>query len=288
MPRPSAPDEWTVLRMLEWATEYLEAKKVPSARLSIEWLLADLLGCKRLDLYLKFDRPLSPEELELLKPALLRRAAHEPLQYITGSTDFYGLELSTTPAALIPRPETEQLVELVLEKYPSGSQIKVLDIGTGSGCIPIALKHHRREWQLHACDISRDALELARKNAARHETDITFFEHDLFTPRIDETRYDLIVSNPPYIPESERNSIEPQVRDFEPGQALFHPDIGEVYRALLRLAENQLVKNGRLLLEIHEHKGEEIASIFKRETWHTEQLKDYSGKDRFVLASRTH
>ncbi len=287
MPDAPAPEEWTVLRMLEWATGYLEEKNVPSPRLSIEWLLADLLECKRLDLYLKYDRPLSKSELGSLKPALLRRAAHEPLQYITGSTDFFGLELFTSPAALIPRPETEQLVETILEDHKQDSGIRLLDIGTGSGCIPAAIKKNRPEWEVSACDISDDALKLAQKNADHIGLDIRFFRHDLFEPDDSDHKYDIIVSNPPYIPDSEKDKLELQVRDFEPEIALFHPRVTEVYKAVADFASENLSTGGMLYLEIHEEMGPELTRVFDSENWKTALKKDYSGKDRMIVAEHT-
>ncbi|MCH8557100.1 MAG: peptide chain release factor N(5)-glutamine methyltransferase [Balneolia bacterium] len=291
MPDAPAPHEWTVLRMLEWATEYFENRKIPSPRLSIEWLLADALGCRRLDLYLKYDRPLSPEELAVVKPLILRRAKHEPLQYITGKTDFFGLEIICRPAALIPRPETEQLVERILEDYPEDQPIRVLDIGTGTGCIPIALKHERSTWDVTGCDISVEALELAKENAAAHELDLHFIEHDLFSPqwvRDPEARFDIIVSNPPYIPNTEKPLIDKEVRDYEPGLALFHENVISVYRAVASFASLHLNSKGRLYLEIHENLGPGILPEITANSLSPELLQDYSGKDRMICAQRTH
>lgn len=287
-PPPPAPREWNVLTMLEWATAYLGDKAVPSPRLSIEWILSHILACKRLDLYLKFDRPISPEELSAIKPLLLRRAKHEPLQYITGSTDFFGLELQTRPCALIPRPETEQLVEIVLEHHDAKS-MRVLDLGTGSGCIPIALKHERPDWQLCGSDISREALELAALNASRHELEVSFVEHDFFEADWNSEEYpapfDLIVSNPPYIPQAEYENIEEQVRAYEPDIALFYPDVMQVYRALINFAQKQLSEEGDIYVEIHEELSEDIRRLFAQ-SFHSHQLiNDYSGKPRFIRAS---
>lgn len=150
--------EWTVLSMLEWATDYFEQKDIPDPRHSIEWLLAETLGIKRLDLYLKYDRPLSPDELDQLRPMVKRRAEHEPLQYIIGYTDFMNARISVDKSVLIPRIETEQLVEIILDQQ-SGTENKnlsVLDIGTGSGCIPIALKMECPDWKLSGIDISAE------------------------------------------------------------------------------------------------------------------------------------
>lgn len=291
MPDVPAPHEWTVLRMLEWATEYFESRKIPSPRLSIEWLLAAALGCRRLDLYLKYDRPLSIEELATVKPLILRRSKHEPLQYITGKTDFFGLEIICRPDALIPRPETEQLVERILEDFREDTPLRVLDIGTGTGCIPLALKHQRPSWHVTGCDISLKALELAKENAAAHELELIFTEHDLFNStwhKDPETQFDIIVSNPPYITNAEKPRIDKEVRDYEPELALFHENVTSVYRAIANFAALHLSNMGRLYVEIHENLGEEILLEIGSNNLISELLQDYSGKDRMISARRTH
>ncbi len=291
MPETPAPQEWTVLSMLEWATDYFDNKGIPSPRLSIEWLLADTLGCRRLDLYLKYDRPLSPEELSLVKPFILRRSKHEPLQYITGKTDFFGLEMICRPEALIPRPETEQLVERILLDYPKNEPLRVLDIGTGTGCIPLALKNERPEWSITATDISDDAIALAKENATLHNLDVRIIKHDLFEanwPHDSNQPFDIIISNPPYIPDTEKSAIDREVKDFEPVLALFHKDVFSVYRALAKFASGNLAKNGQLYLEIHENLGEGITHQIEEEGLKALILKDYSDKNRMLCVRHTH
>src|SRR5699024_2739131 len=221
--------DWTVLSMLEWATDYFKEKAIPDPRHSIEWLLAETLNIKRLDLYLKFDRPLSPAELGELRPMVRPRARHEPLQYIIGFTDFVNARISVSEDVLIPRLETEQLVEIILDRHPGRKKenYSVLDIGTGSGCIPVALKMERPSWQLWGVDISPKALEVARGNADWNEADVTFFQKDILDsgPLSVDTPLDIIVSNPPYITPAEKESLESQVRSYEPHQALFTEDM---------------------------------------------------------------
>lgn len=274
--------------MLDWATAYFENKGVNQPRLSIEWLLADVLKCRRLDLYLQFDRLLHTQELGDLKPFIRRRAAHEPLQYITGKTDFYGLEMKVGPEVLIPRPETEQLVELILADTAGREGLRILDAGTGSGCIAIALKSERPDFVVHAFDISTEALATARENAQSHQCETDFFEHDLFTTQLPDARtaYDIVVSNPPYIPLSERAAIDREVAAYEPGKALFHPDVKSVYVALAQLAAANIREGGFLYAEIHENLGSEISSTIAANGFRVQILTDYAGKNRMLRCEK--
>lgn len=284
---PQTPSIWTVLSMLEWATEYFEERGVKSPRFSIEWLLAEILGIKRLDLYLSFDRPLSSEELAALRPLVKRRAHHEPLQYITGETDFHQVTLKVKPGVLIPRQETEQLVELILNEQPAEEAFKVLDIGTGSGCIPVALKHKRSNWNLFATDISEDAIKQARHNATLNETQITFARDDIFTPKaFDDIRFDVIISNPPYILPDEKETLDKEVKEYEPEVALFCESTEKMYGAIEEFASRQLAENGVLYLELHAHYAEEVLALFSNSKWKAVLKNDYSDKSRFLKAKR--
>lgn len=279
------PEEWTVLSMLEWATDYFKSKNIPDARHSIEWLLAETLGIKRLDLYLKFDRPLSPDELERLRPLVKRRAQHEPLQYITGFTDFMNTRISVNPNVLIPRIETEQLVEIILNRHDT-SPHSALDIGTGSGCIAIALKKERPEWTVSGFDISDKALELAQTNADRNETEIQFFKRNILSHQPFGNQPDIIISNPPYIHTNEKEILEPQVRDFEPAQALFFDDIEMMYGRIVEFALQNLAEDGCLYLELHQHYAADILALFDKEKWNAELVKDYDQNPRFIIAEK--
>ncbi len=279
-------EEWTVLSMLEWGTEFFKSKNIPDPRHSIEWLLAETLDIKRLDLYLKYDRPLSHRELDALRPLVKRRAQHEPLQYIVGFTDFMSARISVNEHVLIPRLETEQLVEIILEEHSESKDLSVLDIGTGSGCIPIALKMEQPTWNISGIDISSQALEVARENAEQNNVEITFSEGDILNPKTFDrnTSVDIIVSNPPYVKPEEKDLLEPQVKDFEPSQALFTDDLEKMYNCIINFAERNLSKKGSLYLELHESYGKKILSLFDQNSWSAKLLKDYDNKARFIVA----
>lgn len=280
-------EEWTVLSMLEWGTDFFKTKNIPDPRHSIEWLLAETLNIKRLDLYLKYDRPLSPQELETLRPLVKRRAKHEPLQYIVGFTDFMNARISVNEHVLIPRIETEQLVEIILDEHSGNEQLSVIDLGTGSGCIPIALKMEQPTWNVSGIDISGKALEVARKNAEQNEVEINFSEGDILNPKtIDQHTVDIIVSNPPYITPEEKDLLEPQVKNYEPSEALFFDDLEKMYSSIIHFAEQHLDNEGSLYLELHEHYGKEIIDLFDQNIWTAKLLKDYDKKTRFIIAKR--
>ncbi|MCP9290929.1 peptide chain release factor N(5)-glutamine methyltransferase [Gracilimonas sediminicola] len=284
---PKAPSEWTVLSMLEWATEFFEERNVKSPRMSIEWLLADVLSVKRLDLYLIYDRPLTAEELDVLRPLVKRRATHEPLQYITGHTDFYNVRIFVEPGVLIPRQETEELVAWILELYPKGETFSVLDVGTGSGCIPVALKKARPEWDLFATDISDKALSVAKNNASQSEVDISFARDDIFNPQAFSDRtFDLIISNPPYILHSEKSTLDKEVKDYEPEEALFCESTVQMYGALEQLSSGALSADGTVFLELHEDNSGEVLDLFEQANWSAELKNDYGQKTRFLKAKK--
>ncbi|MEX0929192.1 MAG: peptide chain release factor N(5)-glutamine methyltransferase [Balneolales bacterium] len=277
-------ENWNVVSMLNWGTEYFRERNIISPRLSIEWLLAEVLGIKRLDLYMQFDRPLSRKELAAVKPLILRRAKHEPLQYITGSTEFFNAVIKVTPDTLIPRPETEQLVEILLSENKQEGPLRILDVGTGSGCIAIAIKKERPGWAVSALEISREALNVAKTNAELNKTEIAFAQGDLYGWQDTGLKngYDIVVSNPPYITESEREALDEQVKRYEPEPALFTGDIKATYTALGDMARQLLRPGGRLYLETNEHHCETLLSLFDADIWTAEALTDYGNKRRFI------
>ncbi|MXV52170.1 peptide chain release factor N(5)-glutamine methyltransferase [Pedobacter sp. HMF7647] len=218
-----------------------------------------------------------------------------PLQYIIGEADFYGLKFKVTEAVLIPRPETEELVAWIadeIQEFPGFAErkIKVLDIGTGSGCIPVSLKSVGPQLEISAIDISEAALEIAKKNADINNVNVDFFESDILNPdSFIAQPYTLIVSNPPYITDSEKSSMHHNVLQFEPSTALFVPDDDPLlfYRAIADFAFINLETNGRLFFEINEHFGKEVSDMLSQKGFKDVVLrKDINGKDRMIKASR--
>jgi release factor glutamine methyltransferase len=237
------------------AVAKLSSANVPSPRLNAETLLMFTLGSDRAYLYAHPERELNADEATRYDEALSQRARGVPAQYITGHQEFWGLDLIVTPAVLIPRPETEHVVETALHLLSEvGLQRpRILDVGTGSGCIALALAKELPEAEVHASDVSAEALEIARANAARLQLAerIQFHQSDLLAAVPAELQFDLIVSNPPYVAEHDAESVEAQVRKFEPHNAVFGGEDGlEVYRRLVPRAEARLAHGGWLVMEI--------------------------------------
>jgi len=284
-------EKWTVLKVLQWTTAYFERKHLEQPRASAEVLLAHVLKMERVQLYLNFDRPLTSAELASYRGTILRRAAREPTQYITGKQEFWSLELEVTPAVLIPRPETELLVEKTLDLVGNSAKW-VLDLGTGSGAIALALAHERPFLRLVGSDQSYEALLVARRNAFRHHLQerIAFVAADLldgFTSSV--APFDIIVSNPPYIGEQEFPSLAPEIKQHEPSPALLAGSEGlAVIRRILRVAPRYLRDEGSLLLEI----GAAHAELLREELpkahgfAHFEFLRDYAGILRVLHLQR--
>lgn len=239
---------WTTLKVLTWTKEYLAGKGVENARLEAEWLLCEVLSLDRVGLYLNFDKPLSDVELTAFRQMVSRRARREPLQHILGTQEFMGLEFKVSPAVLIPRHDTETLLQEALRVVPQGA--RVLDIGTGSGCVAISLAKNLPGVTVVSVDISAAALELARQNATDNSVEVDFRLGSLFEPVAGET-FDLVVSNPPYIPTADIESLEPEVRDFEPRNALDGGTDGlDFYRQIIKTAPEYLAQEGWLLVEV--------------------------------------
>lgn len=287
-----AEGPWTVLRLIRWSGEYLEEKGVERGRLDAEHLLADTLATTRLQLYLQFDRPLTPEELSAYKPLLLRRARREPLQYILGKVTFREIELAVDRRVLIPRPETEVLVDRVLAwARERGSGLAALDVGTGSGCIALSLALEGDFTRVVGTDASTGALEVARDNAeaAGLLEVLDLREGRLYEPVAEEERFDVVVSNPPYVAEGEAAALAPEVADWEPGGALYAGDAGlDVLAPLVAGASERLLDGGLLALEVGAGQTEAVAERVRATGAFGEPrvVKDLAGRPRIVLAER--
>ncbi|MCM2265610.1 MAG: peptide chain release factor N(5)-glutamine methyltransferase [Desulfuromonadales bacterium] len=240
---------WTVLKLLRWTADYFAGRDLDSPRLDAELLLADTLGLDRVGLYLNFERPLQADELAVYREKVRRRASREPLAYILGRTEFWSLPFMVTPAVLIPRPDTELLVEEALPRLADAAL--VLDVGTGSGALAIALAHERQECRVVAIDVSVAALTVAAENARKNGVAerIEFRQIDLAA--LPAGPFDLVVANPPYIPSGELTTLMPDVRDFEPQLALDGGVDGlAAYRALAGQAGGVLAPGAWLLVEV--------------------------------------
>ncbi len=252
----------TVLESLKLATEYLEKHSIENARLNSELLLSDVLNCKRFELYTNFDKPLKESEIQKFREYLKRRAIGEPVQYITGKANFYGLEFIVTPDVLIPRPETELLVEEILNCYDHNLQLKILDICSGSGNIGITLAKFFENSIIHCIDVSEKAIEIGKLNAQRlNFKNVAFHKIDILTQKPIEKNYDLIVSNPPYVSESKKQSLQKEIRLFEPHIALFVDDELKFYRRIIELTDEFLVSGGKLFFEIDHNQAMNVKSL---------------------------
>jgi release factor glutamine methyltransferase len=301
----------TVLDVIQRSTEFLAKRGVDSPRLQTELLMAHVLKLPRMQLYLNFDRPLTTTELEMLRDLLKRRSQREPLQHITGSTSFCGLEISVNEHVLIPRPETELLAELgwhflnqISAERPKEPPIPVapqtgatitrtlaaLDFGTGSGCLAIALAINSPASTVEAVDISEQVIKVAKQNAARHglADRVGFFQGDGFNALPVRTQFDLIVSNPPYVPTAEIDTLQPEVRDHDPRLALDGgPDGLNFYRRLALEAKAFLNRNAKMMLEFGDGQAEPICSLFEKQNWIVERVvTDYTQRPRILIVRR--
>lgn len=332
---------WTSLKLIQWTTAYFKKAGVPDPRLDAELLLTHLLKCQRIDLYTQHDKRIREKDLAQFKGLVQRRVRREPLQYITGETEFYGLVFKVTPDVLIPRPETELLVEEAVKAWqghlspvssaepavaspragsappalsarpkPEATEgracesfrretsdkhpCQALEIGTGSGCIAITLAKLLPEARIAATDISRDALEIASQNAKRHDVDqrIEFLLADIAPWRVFQLEgrmFNLILSNPPYVPTEEFPSLQPEVRDFEPRPALDGGPHGlVVIQKLVTETSPFLTPGGHLLVEIGEGQAAEAIELARRCGFsHVHIKRDLRGVERILVAQKS-
>nr|WP_255749808.1 peptide chain release factor N(5)-glutamine methyltransferase [Pontibacter liquoris] len=263
----------------------------PEAGAIAQVLLAHVLQKSRVQLSLSQQEPVTPGQEEQLKQAVLRLQQQEPVQYVLGLAHFYGLELQVDERVLIPRPETEELVDLVLKEHKGRTGLRVLDICTGSGCIPLALSANMASAQVYGLEISEGALAVARSNAAKYKLPVTWLQQDIFEPvqSIAVASLDIITSNPPYVLEEEKQQMRPNVLAYEPHLALFVPDTDALkyYRRIAAVALGLLKEGGTLYFEINERYGAQVQELLLQAGF-TEAavIKDLIGKDRMVRAVR--
>jgi len=287
--------QWTIINLLQWAASYLKTHNIDSPRATGEILLAHGLKCERIDLYLNFDQPLVGHELKVFKTLIQRRIRREPVAYILGVKEFWSLDLEVTKEVLIPRPETECLVETALEllSRPASSQSwRVLDLGTGSGAIIIALASQQPRHTYFASDRNIQAVRVAHRNARRHNLGemIHYLNADWLTALNQKTSaFDMIVSNPPYIPSRVLEGLQPEIRDFEPISALDGNGDGlGCFKKIIRSAHCYLKPGGVLLLEIGHDQQDDIHRTVC-DSGHYDDFsctKDYGGHDRVVYMRR--
>ncbi len=282
----------TVLEVIQRSTDFLSKKGVDSPRLQTELLLGRLLGLPRMQLYLNFERQLSEADLDRFRELIKRRSQREPLQHIIGSTSFCGLEIAVNRYVLIPRPETELLAEhgwnFLNSLNPQPSTVSALDLGTGSGCLAVAIAVHSPGAKISATDISAEALEVAKQNVARHHVldRIQFLHGDAFAAFNSTIAFDLIISNPPYIPTAEIPSLQIEVREYDPLQALDGgPDGLTFYRRIASEGAAFLKPGGKIMLEFGDGQAQAIREIFDSQKWIVEGIvDDYTQRPRIIIA----
>ncbi len=280
-------ETWTVLKVLEWTAGYFKQKGIEGGRLDAELLLAETLGLTRVGLYLNYDRPLNPEELLVFRQQVGRRAKREPVQYILGRAEFWSLPFVVNPSVLIPRPDTEVLVEEAL-RLVSGA-CRILDVGLGSGAIAVTLAHELPEARVEGVEISPEALATACENAELNGVleRVDFQQGDL--GQLPVGPYDLLVSNPPYIPADDMGGLMPEVRDFEPHLALVGGDDDglDCYRLLALQAVDRLSAGGWLLVEVGIGQAEAVQALFEQAGLTELFIRDdYAGVPRVVGGKR--
>lgn len=264
----TAPTTWTIGNLLAWTRGHFEKSGIDDARLCAELLLAKALGCKRIELYARIDLVPTEPQRTAFRELVRAAAAHEPIAYLVATKEFYSLEFAVTPDVLIPRPETELLVELTLTwcKANPRETYDILDVGTGSGCIAVTLAKRQPSARVVGVDISEPALAIARANAAKHKAENTRFERaDLLQLEGDlaSARFDVIVSNPPYIPQSDEKTLPENVRKYEPAIALFAQGDGlEMYRRMSADIVNRLTPGGLFAVEVGHDQADRVVEIF--------------------------
>lgn len=277
---------WRVIDVVNWAEEYFRSKNFESPRAEIEWLLRDILNCSRVDIYLRFEEPLSADQLDVLRAGVKRRLNREPLQYITGKSEFYGLTFKVTPDVLIPRPETERLVDTAIHSLRPQDSSLILDVGTGSGCVAIVLAKEFKSSKIYAIDVTDEAIAVAKENAELNGvTNIEFLRQDFLQDFSLPEKMDMIVSNPPYVTMEELTETMEDVREFEPHIALTDGSDGMTfYKRLAEYSPRILKEKGDVIFEAGMGTQPRRAADLFNDPWYkgTEIIQDYNGDDRVI------
>jgi len=290
-----AMQNWTIQKLLNWTAEYFTKSGIDSPRLSAELLLSHVVGLKRIELYTQFDKPIAKQQLDRLHDLVKRAVQNEPIAYLIGKTEFYSLELNVTPDSMIPRPETELLVERAIEflRSRTGKQF-VCDLCTGSACIAIAIATNFANANIIATDICDAALNIAAKNVEKHQLGnrIKLLCGDLFdplVPHLDVDKFDLIVCNPPYVSATEFEKLDKNVKDYEPKLALLAGKDGlDIYRRIVEKIDAFLKPDGALMLEVSHSQGQAVRGLLEQAGCFAEITieKDSHDNDRIAIAKK--
>ena len=279
---------WRIIDIINWAEKYFSQNQFTNPKLEIEWLLRSLLKCNKLDIYLRFEEPLDSRQLSVLRSWIKRRVKNnEPLQYITGSCEFYGRRYIVNSKVLIPRQETERLIDIVIDKSNMVEKPDIIDVGTGSGCIASTLALEISKANVFGIDISLDAIKVAEENKARlNVKNVFFYEMNILIDTPSQT-YDFLISNPPYVSQNEMKNLSKEIKNFEPHIALTDFDDGLIfYHRLGEIGKEMLKLNGWIILEVgKEEHSSKVYSIFKNLHYRNLALiKDFNGDNRVLIA----
>ena len=279
---------WRIIDIVNWAEKYFSQNQFTNPKLEIEWLLRSLLKCNKLDIYLRFEEPLDSRQLSVLRSWIKRRVKNnEPLQYITGSCEFYGRRYIVNSKVLIPRQETERLIDIVIDKSNIIEKPDIIDVGTGSGCIASTLALEISNANVFGIDVSLDALEIAEENKARLNVKNVFFYEMNILIDMPSKAYDFLISNPPYVSQNEMENLSKEIKNFEPHIALTDFDDGLIfYHRLGEIGKDMLKLNGWIILELGKEKhSNKVYSIFKNLHYKNLALiKDFNGDNRVLIA----
>lgn len=277
---------WRIKDLLTWTTSFFTEKGIDSPRLEAEILLARVLNMNRVYLYANFDRPVDEKEREIYKDFIRRRVSGEPSAYIVGYKEFMSLDFKVTPDVLIPRPDTEVLVEGIIEIASELDNVKICDVGTGSGAIAVSLAHYLPNATIYATDISQNALEIAEENALLNGVNINFLTGNLLEPVREKGKFDIIAANLPYISLDDFNNLDNEVKAYEPKLALIADGDGlDLYRQLIPEAVGLLEDEGYLFFEISYDQGVNALKLVE-DFAKAELIQDYAGRDRLIKARK--